>query len=106
MRHAAIHQHASFPALREQYVGRAQRTLEVIAERVAARANGAPLCGEHWSFADIALFPPVAWLEALPVRGATFPPAKQVAELGWALPDLLQSWADQHRQRQDVLALD
>ena len=77
-----------------------------MAEKVLAHGiRSVPLAGDAWNFADIAVYTMVAWLEALPVRAQTFAPAKQVVELGWSLPGLLTAWADQYRQRADVLAL-
>lgn len=106
MRYHVLHDHPSFEQVRSNHVGRAQRALDVVAEKVSARglASG-PLCGAAWSGADIAVFSTVAWLEGLPKRAPTFAPAQQVVNLGWSLPAALSSWADQHRQRPDVLAL-
>lgn len=104
MRYHCLHGDPNYPAVREKMVGRAQRALDVLAGKVAARLAG-PLCGESWSAADIAVFTTVSWLEGLAVRAATFAPAKQVLDLGWSVPPALRAWADQHRQRTDVLAL-
>jgi glutathione S-transferase len=105
MRYYALHQDAHFEAVREAMVGRAQRALDAVAKRVTDRGLGKPLCGTTWSAADIAVFCTVTWLEGLPARAASFPPAGQVLALGWTLPDALRKWADQHRERSDVLAL-
>jgi glutathione S-transferase len=106
MRYYALHDHTNFAVVREMMVGRAQRALDFLAEKISARGTrGVPLAGDSWSGADIAVYTMVAWLEALPARGQTFAPAKQVAELGWSLPTVLSAWADQYRQRADVLAL-
>jgi len=48
--------------------------------------------------------PLVIWLEGLPARTATYPPAKWVVDLGWSLPPALSAWADPHRWREDVLS--
>jgi glutathione S-transferase len=106
MRCSPLHADPSFPLVREQQVGRAQRALEALASRVRARglASG-PLCGDAWSAADIVVYTAVTWLEGLAVRAATFPPARAVLALGWTLPEDLSRWADQHRSRPDVTAM-
>jgi len=104
-RYYALHEHESFSKVRSVIVGRAQRSLERMASIVLARGNGVPLCGEHWSWADIVVYTTVLWLEGLPVRAATQPVSRQIASLGWSLPVALSEWADQHRTRADVVAL-
>jgi glutathione S-transferase len=106
LRYHALHDHPRFEEVRQTHVGRAQRALDAAAEKVSAHglANG-PLCGNTWSGADIVVYTSVAWLEGLPKRAPIFPAAQQVIDLGWSLPAALRSWADQHRQRPDVLAL-
>jgi glutathione S-transferase len=106
MRYHALHAHSAFPEVQASMVGRAQRALDELARRAAARPAGAPLCGDFWSGADMAVYCLVVWLEGLPGRAANFPPAGWVAELGWSIPPPLTRWADQHRSRPDVLALD
>ncbi|HVY28972.1 MAG TPA: glutathione S-transferase family protein [Polyangiaceae bacterium] len=105
MRYHALHQDPAFPDVSANVVGRAQRALDELARRAAARAGEAPLCGDRWGGADIALYCLITWLEGLPGRAANFPPAGWVAALGWTLPPELTRWADQHRSRPDVLAL-
>lgn len=107
MRYAPLHGDPNFPLVREQFVGRAQRSLEVLARRVSDgfKSTG-PLCGDTWGAADMAVYTLVTWLEGLPMRAATFAPARSVVALGWTLPEALSRWADQHRSRADVLALD
>ena len=104
-RYHALHDHPRFPQLREQMIGRAQRALDAIADKVIARGNGVPLCGAEWSWADIVVFTLVTWLEGLPLRAATQAAPRQMVSLGWTLPPLLAEWADQHRARPDVLQL-
>jgi len=104
MRYFGLHKDAHFPEVKARLGGRVQRALDALGARVEGVAPG-PLCGAEWSLADIAIYTTTAWLEALPARGATFPPAAQVVSLGWVLPSALSRWADQHRQRADVLAL-
>ncbi len=106
MRYYPLHAAEQFAGVRDAMVGRAQRALDALAARVAARGAGKALCGIAWSAADISLFCLVTWLEGLPARAASFAPAGQVVSLGWSLPPELSTWADQHRQRPDVLALD
>jgi len=104
-RYYALHDHPRFPAVHEHMLGRAQRALQSLADKVLARGNGVPLCGGEWSWADIVVITLVQWLEGLPVRGATQPAPRQLANLGWTLPPVLSEWADQHRGRPDVVAL-
>lgn len=106
IRYAPLHEHTNFPIVRTIMVGRVQRALDLLATEVSSRGlEAGPLCGDSWGAADIAVYTMVAWLEALPLRAATFPPVRGVVGLGWALPIELSTWADQHRQRTDVLAL-
>jgi glutathione S-transferase len=105
-RYYALHDHPRFPKARELMVGRAQRALDTMADRVLSRGNGVPLCGEQWSWADIVVYTTVAWLEGLPIRAATQAAPNQMVSLGWTLPAALSEWADQHRSRPDVMALD
>jgi glutathione S-transferase len=97
MRYFALHDDPSFPQVRDNVVGRAQRALAALAARVSTRAPAAPLCGDAWSGADIAVYCLVTWLEGLPARAAHFPPAGQVLTLGWSVPPALTAWTDQHR---------
>jgi glutathione S-transferase len=106
MRYAPLHDHTNFPIVRTIMVGRVERALEQLANEVSKRGlDSGPLCGDAWGAADIALYTMVAWLEGLPLRATTFPPVRGVVSLGWTLPTVLSTWADQHRQRTDVLAL-
>ncbi|MEO7033833.1 MAG: glutathione S-transferase family protein [Polyangiaceae bacterium] len=106
LRYAPVQTDPHFPVVREALVGRAQRALNVLAEKVTTQGvTSGPLCGDAWGAADIAVFTTVAWLEGLPARAATFPLARNLVELGWSLPPRLSAWADQHRARADVLAL-
>ena len=105
IRYHPLHDHPSFPAVREQFIGRVQRALDRLAERVKGNHEARPLCGDEWSAADIALYTTVAWLEGLPARAKTHPAPAQVMSLGWTLPSALTAWADPHRRRPDVVAL-
>jgi glutathione S-transferase len=106
MRYSALHDHGSFGTVRTEYVGRVQRALGRLAEKVTERRESPGLCGGQWSAADIAVCTLVIWLEALPIRAATFPPAKNVVSLGWTVPPELAAWAAERRKRHDVAALD
>ncbi|WP_394843198.1 glutathione S-transferase family protein [Pendulispora brunnea] len=103
MRYHPLHEHPQFPEVRDMFIGRVQRVLDRLAQMVSSRPAGEPLCGPEWSGADIAVYTLVIWLEGLPARAATFPPAKWVVDLGWSLPQALRTWADPHRWREDVL---
>ena len=104
-RYYALHDHPRFSDVRGHMMGRAQRSLDLIADKVLARGNGVPLCGGEWSWADIVVFTLVTWLEGLPIRAETQPVPSQMVGLGWTLPPLLSEWADQHRSRPDVVQL-
>jgi glutathione S-transferase len=106
LRYHAVHGDPNFVVVKEEMVGRAQRALELLAEKVTSRgAVGVPLCGEAWSGADMAVYTTVTWLEGLPGRAATIAPAKQIVALGWSLPSVLGVWAAQYHGREDVRAL-
>jgi glutathione S-transferase len=98
MRYHALHDHPEFKAVRDEYVGRSQRVFDRLATLMPARED-------RWGFTEMAVYTMVAWLEGLPARGAVFAPAKQVAELGFRVPEALSQWAARHRQRPDVIAL-
>jgi glutathione S-transferase len=105
MRYSQLNDHPKFQRVREQFVGRAQRALDRLAERVAERRGAPALCGDTWSGADIAVCTMVIWLEGMPARAATFAPAKNMVALGWNLPAALAEWTAQHRARDDVRSL-
>lgn len=102
MRYAALHGDPNFPQVREVAIGRVQRALAVLAERVAV---GPYLVGGQWSLADMQVYTMVAWLAGLPARAESFAPVRAVVQLGWSLPPALLGWAEQHRERMDVMAL-
>jgi glutathione S-transferase len=104
-RYYALHEHAAWPAVKAEMVGRAQRALDALGERAAALGTRTVAPG-GWSAADMWLFTTSAWLESLPARAATAPNIAQVMSLGWSLPPALPRWADAHRDRADVRALD
>jgi glutathione S-transferase len=105
MRYAPLNEHPRFASVREHLLGRAQRSLDLLADRVRGAPPG-PLCGGVWSMADMAFFTLVVWFETMPARVAVFPPAQDMLQLGWTLPAALSAWADAHRNRTDVTSLD
>ncbi len=106
MRYSAFADHARYPEVRAEYVGRAQRALDRLAERVGERRSAPALCGDAWSAADVAVCTLVLWLEGLPARATKFAPARNMVALGWTLPPTLVEWTDERRARADVRALD
>ena len=106
MRYSPLADHPSFPKVRKEYVGRAQRALDRLAERVGERRSAPALCGEAWSAADIAICTMVIWMEGMPARAAASTPVKSMLALGWHLPSALVEWTAQRRTRDDVRALD
>jgi hypothetical protein len=104
LRYRALHDHASFPVVKAEMLGRAQRALDRLGEYVATTGER-PLCGNRWSAADITVYTTADWLAGLPGRAATFPPAKSLVELGWSLPAPLRTFAEVHRHREDVRSL-
>jgi hypothetical protein len=55
--------------------------------------------------ADIWLFTMVSWLEGLPARASSYPPAAQIVALGWTLPTSLSAWAEMQRHRPEIVDL-
>lgn len=107
MRYAAFHDHPSFGAVRTEYVGgRVQRSLDRLATTASERRHTPALVGDRWGGADIAVCTLALWLDGLPGRATTFPPAAKVVALGWTLPEALREWAAERRARPDVRALD
>ncbi|MET0287765.1 MAG: glutathione S-transferase family protein [Polyangiales bacterium] len=98
LRFEPLRDHARYPEVLANLLGRAQRALDRLADDLVTHTP--------WGAADIALFTMVVWLETMPIRAVTFPPAQRMMELGWTLPIALRTWADPHRSRADVLALD
>jgi glutathione S-transferase len=106
MRYSAFADHPRFAEVRAEYVGRAQRALDRLAERVGERRSAPALCGDAWSFADIAVCTSVMWLDGLPGRAAKLPHVRNVVALGWTLPSTLVEWSAERRTRADVRGLD
>lgn len=107
LRYATLHDHARFSEVRAEYVGRAQRGLDTLAQKASARvAEGAIyFCGDHWTAADMSVVTMVQWLEGLPGRAKVFPGARKILDLGWSVPPALSSFVARHRGRDDVASL-
>jgi glutathione S-transferase len=60
-------------------------------DEVGQRAHELP--AGRWSAAEMWLLTAVSWLEGLPARASSFPPASQIVALGWKLPPALSEWA-------------
>jgi glutathione S-transferase len=95
---------AKWEGVKSEMLGRAQAALDGLGER--AKGMGATVYTAGWSAPDIWLFTMTAWLEGLPARAPSAPFPAQIVSLGWRLPEALSRWADAHRRRADVLALD
>jgi len=67
--------------------------------------TAADLPAGRWSAAEMWLTTAVAWLEGLPARAATFPPAAHIVGLGWSVPAALSAWATPHLGRAEVRTL-
>ncbi|MDP9036514.1 MAG: glutathione S-transferase [Myxococcota bacterium] len=104
-RYFVLHDHPGWTAVTDEMVGRAQAALQAIADRLSVLGRST-IAKSGWSAADMWLFTEVTWLEGLPKRAQTKPHIAQVMTLGLALPKALSTWADAHRDRTDVLALD
>ena len=86
-------------AVTQEMLERAQIALDAL----PAKASRLPAT---WGAGHIWLFATVAWLETLPSRAAENPVVAQILSLGYTLPPALSEWADAHRARADVIALD
>lgn len=102
-RYYALSKSPEWESVRSARVGRVQ---SMFARLVEIAAHKKTLAGDQWSAADIWLTTMVLWMEGLPGRAATYPPAAQLVSLGYQLPRELSEWADAHRHREDILALD
>lgn len=103
-RYYALRDHAEWPKVKDELLGRAQRAAEGLATIVTA-SKAPTLHASGWAAADIWLFTMVAWIEGWPGRAATTPNIAQLVTLGFRLPAELSRWADAHRDRADVKAL-
>ncbi|PTL82306.1 glutathione S-transferase family protein [Vitiosangium sp. GDMCC 1.1324] len=105
LRYHALHTSDAWSAVKAETMERAQRALDALGQRVSALSRPT-IARSGWSAADMWLFAAEQWLATVPQRAARFPVAAQVVSLGWRLPPELSRWADQHRDRPDVRALD
>jgi glutathione S-transferase len=104
-RYYPLREHPSFPAVKAEMLGRAQRALDALALRAEARL-GVALARGGWSAADMWLYTAAVWLAGLPERVQTSPNAAQIVALGgWALPEPVRRWADTHHERAEVKSL-
>jgi glutathione S-transferase len=103
-RYFSLREHAAWPGVKDELLGRARRAAEALGER--ASSLGRPTVARGgWSAADIALLTLVIWVEGWPGRVTSSPNIAQLSTLGFQLPAALSRWADAHRERPDVKAL-
>ncbi len=103
-RYYDLHRDEAWTSVRGELVGRAQHSLDALAERAAAW-SGTTVGTSGWGAADMWLYTCIAWLEGLPERADTNKNVAQIMTLGWQLPEALSRWADAHRERADVITL-
>jgi glutathione S-transferase len=95
---------AAWSSVKAEVLGRAQRALDGLAEVSRGRRT---IAASGWSAADMWLYTAVAWIEVMPQRASASTNIAQILSLGgWSLPSALSAWADDHRGRADVAALD
>jgi glutathione S-transferase len=104
-RYYALRDSPAWKDVSSSQLARAQGALDYLGERVAILQR-TTLVASGWCAADMALYTAIAWFEGLSKRAPTFAPAAQLISLGWKVPDALTKWADAHRDRPDVRALD
>jgi glutathione S-transferase len=105
LRQYSLRHSPAWDAVKGEAVERSQRALDALGQRAAALARST-FCSQGWSAADMWLYTAEAFLGGLRARASTFRPAANVCALGWKLPPELTRWAEQHRARPDVRALD
>lgn len=103
-RYFPLRDHASWPAVKEEMLGRAQLAADDLARR-AKDLGASTVCNAGWSAADIALLTMTLWIEGWPARASSSANIAQLMTLGFRLPAGLSRWADAHRARADVVAL-
>ena len=101
----ALHGDAAWKKVAPEMVGRAQGALNALGDRVEA-IGPRVLTDAGWCAADMWLYTAVAWLEGLPARAGANANAAQIVSLAWSVPTSLSRWAEAHRLRADVRALD
>jgi glutathione S-transferase len=102
-RYFALREHAAWPTVKAEMLGRAQQAIDALGRRAAGMSG--TVCESGWSAADMALLTMVLWIEGWPGRASSSPNIAQLMTLGFTLPSELSRWADHHRKRPDVLAL-
>jgi glutathione S-transferase len=103
-RYYALREHAAWPSVKAEMLGRAQSAADGLAARLAS--FGRPTVARSgWSAADMAILTMTLWVEGWPGRVASSPNIAQVSTLGFRLPEGLSRWTDAHRDRPDVKAL-
>jgi len=96
----------AWEGVKSEMLGRAQRALDALAGRVQA-LDRPTIASPGWSAADMWLYTASAWIEGMPARVSTSQNIAQILEVGgWQLPDAVRNWAQMHRDRPDVRALD
>jgi glutathione S-transferase len=101
-RYYALREHAAWPTVKGEMIGRAQQALDALSVRVSERETIA----SSWSAADMWVHTAVVWLEGLPARVGSSPNAAQIVAMGgWRVPDGLARWANLHRNHPDVVNL-
>jgi glutathione S-transferase len=104
-RYYALREDAAWAAVRDEILGRAQRALDALGQRVEG-LDRPTIAKSGWSAADMWIVTAVAWLGGLPGRIASSPNAAQIMTVGgWRLPQSLAHWAKAHTTRADVRAL-
>jgi glutathione S-transferase len=104
-RYYALRKDPAFGAVTEEILGRSELALRALGERAAA-LGGATVATDGWCAADMWLLTLVLWFQGLPGRAASNPNIRQIVDLGVEVPQALGAWADVHRGRDDVKALD
>jgi glutathione S-transferase len=102
-RYFALREHAAWPTVKAEMLGRAQQAIDALGRRAAGMPG--TVCPSGWSAADMFLLTMVLWIEGWPGRASSSPNIAQLMTLGFTLPSELSRWADHHRKRSDVAAL-
>lgn len=104
-RYFALREHPAWPSVRDEMLGRAQRALDALGQRVDG-VGRATVAKSGWSAADMWIVTAVGWLAGLPGRVGVSPNAAQIVAVGgWRLPPAVIQWAETHADRPDVRAL-
>jgi glutathione S-transferase len=102
-----LRDHASWPGVKDEMLGRARAAADGLAGIVASASSQgrSTIARTGWSAGDMWLYTMVGWFEGLPARAPAGGNPAQVLTLGYSLPAALHEWANAHRQRADVLSL-